>query len=85
MAVEPISISLAALAILDPAIKACRKAYGVYRLTKNFGEHYVGVQHRFDAGKARLEVIVEAQLSFIPNGNLVSDIKRELGYMRKNF
>jgi hypothetical protein len=45
---EPIGITLAALALLDPAIKAVRKAYGIYKLTKHFGEHYVSVQRRLD-------------------------------------
>lgn len=44
--VEPVSVTLGALALLDPAIRAVRNAYGVYKLTAAFGEHYIAIQRR---------------------------------------
>ena len=56
---EPVGISVASLALLDPAIRAVRKAYGTHKLTKLIGEHYVGVQRKLDGEQARLDVALE--------------------------
>ena len=85
MPVEPISLSLAVLALLDPAVKSVRKAYGVYKLSQNFGEHYVGEQRRLDAEKARLETSLELQLGQVPDRRTIDTINAELGHMRRNF
>lgn len=82
---EPVSLTLAALSLLDPAIKACRKAYGTYNLTRSFGEHYVSVQRRLEGEKARLEVALETELAFKPGDRLCNQINTELGNLRINF
>ena len=71
---ESVGITLGGIALLDPAIKACRKACGVYKLTRNFGEHYVGVQRRLDGEQARLEIALETQLAVIPDKRVSASI-----------
>lgn len=83
--VEPISITLSALAMLDPAIKACRKAFGTYKLTKNFGKDYRTVQLRLEGQKACLETALNAELPVKPNGNTLDDINEQLGNIRNHF
>ena len=83
--VEPISITLAALAMLDPAIKACRKAYGTYKLTENFGKDYRTVQLRLEGQRACLEAALNAELMTKLNGNILNDINEQLGNIRKYF
>lgn len=83
--VEPISMTLTALAMLDPAIKACRKAYGTYKLTKNFGEDYRAVQLRLNGQKACLEMAFNTELTIKPNGNILNDINEQLGNISNHF
>lgn len=83
--VDPISITLAALAILDPAIRACRKAYGTYKLTKNFGKDYRAVQLRLNGQKARLEIAFTTELIVKPDENILNDINEQLGNIRNHF
>ena len=83
--VEPISITLSALALLDPAIKSVRKAYGVYKLTSAFGEHYMGVQRRLDGEQARLENALDISLISAPSEEQLTQIKSELGELTKHF
>lgn len=40
MGFEPISCTIGAVALLDPALRAVSWIYGKYRLGKKFGEHY---------------------------------------------
>jgi len=82
---EPIAITLGALALLDPAIKACRKAYGVYNLTRHFGQHYVGVQRRVRGEQARVELILETRIACVPNTELCETIIQELGSLQQAF
>ncbi len=83
--VDPVGIPLAALALVDPWIRACRKAYGLYKLTRNFGVHYVAVQRRLDGEKAVLELSVETQLRCTPEDYIIESINAELGDLRKHF
>ena len=85
MPVEPVSVTLAALALLDPAIRTVRKAYGVYKLTTAFGEHYAGIQRRIDAEQARLETALRIELRYLPSEEIIAQIKTHLGHMRKHF
>ena len=85
MPVEPVSITLAALALLDPAIRSVRKAYGVYKLTTVFGEHYAGIQRRIDAEQARLEVAISTELDPLPSKEIIKQIETHLGHLRKHF
>lgn len=82
---EPVGITLAALALLDPAIRAVRKAYGIYKLTNLFGEHYVGVQRKFDGEQARLEVALDTDLACMPKSDVISQINVHLGNLREHF
>ena len=82
---EPIGIALAALALLDPAIKTVRKAYGIHKLTKHFGEHYVSIQRRLDGEQARLEVALETDLVSVPERQIIEQIKAHLSHMSTNF
>lgn len=83
--VEPVSVTLAALALLDPAIRSVREAYSVYKLTRSFGEHYASVQRKLDAEQARLELSLEVNLAFMPDNEMVSEIKTHLGHLRTHF
>ena len=82
---EPISMTLAALSILDPAIKSVRKAYGVYGLTKAFGDHYTSVQRRLDGQQARLEVSLETTIAVMPSREVTARINTQLGHLRRRF
>ena len=83
--VEPIGVTLTALALVDPWIKACRKAYGLYKLTRNFGAHYVAIQRRLDGEKARLETAVETQLRCTPDESVIASINEQLANMKDHF
>lgn len=82
---EPISMTLAALSMLDPAIKSVRKAYGVYKLTRAFGDQYVSVQRRLDGEIARLEVALETKLAVMPSKEDTARINVQLGHLRSHF
>ena len=82
---EPISMTLAALSMLDPAIKSVRKAYGVYKLTRAFGDQYVSVQRRLDGEIARLEIALETKLAVMPSEEDTARINVQLGHLRGHF
>ena len=83
--VEPVSITLAALALLDPAIRSVRMAYGVYRLTTSFGEHYTSTQRKLDGEQARLETSVDTNLASVPDEKVLTQINDHLGHLEKHF
>lgn len=85
MAVEPVSITLSALALLDPAIRSCRQAYKMYRLGKAFGRDFDSMQRKIDGEKARLEGSLMLELSTAPDMASIEIVKRELGNMRDKF
>lgn len=82
--VEPISITLSALALLDPAIRACRSIYGTYRLTKNFGKDYRRVQLRMNGQQACLEVALHTEL-VKPDERTLACINEQLGNILNHF
>ena len=82
---EPVGITLAALALLDPAIRAVRKAYGTYKLTKLFGEHYVAVQRKIDGEQGVLEAALDTDLACMPKSDVISNINGHLGNLREHF
>ncbi len=82
---EPIAITLDALALLDPAIKACRKAYKVYKLTRHFGQRYVSNQRRVRGEQARVELILETRIACVPNTELYEIMIQELGSLQQAF
>ena len=83
--VEPISMTLAALSMLDPAIKSVRKAYEMYKLSKEFGKNYVSVQRRLDGEIARLEIALETTLAVMPTMEDTERINVQLGYLIEHF
>ena len=83
--VEPVSVTLAALALLDPAIRSVRMAYGVYRLTLSFGEHYTSAQRKLDGEQARLETSLDTNLASIPDKKVLTQINDHLGHLGKHF
>lgn len=78
-------MTLAVLSILDPAIRACRQAYGTYKLTKNFGRDYHAVQLRLNGQQACLEMALNTELMNMPDGNILNEIKEQLGNIRNHF
>lgn len=76
---DPISITLAALAFLDPAIKACRKSYGIYKLSKNFGKDHRAIQLRLSGQQACLELAFKTELTIKPDQNTLDAINEQLG------
>ena len=82
---EPVSITLAALALLDPAIQSVRKAYGVYKLTTSFGEHYTSTQRKLDGEQARLETSLDTNLASIPDRKVLTQINDHIGHLEKHF
>ena len=83
--VEPVNITLAALALLDPAIRSVRIAYGVYRLTTSFGEHYTSIQRKLDGEQARLETSLDTNLVSVPEKKVLTQINDQLGHLEKHF
>ncbi|KAL2050684.1 hypothetical protein ABVK25_009070 [Lepraria finkii] len=82
---EPIGITLAALALLDPAIKTVRKAYGIYKLTEYVGEHCVTIQRRLDGEQARLEVALETDLVSVPERQIIEQVRAHLSHISTKF
>ncbi|KAL8926908.1 MAG: hypothetical protein Q9208_002717 [Pyrenodesmia sp. 3 TL-2023] len=82
---EPVSITLSALALLDPAIKSVRKAYGAYKLTAAFGQHYIGIQRRLDGEQARLETALDTALVSAPSEEQLTQISAQLGHLETHF
>lgn len=82
---DPISITLAVLAMLDPAIRSCRQAYGTYKLTKNFGRDYHAVQLRLNGQQACLEMALNTELMNLPDENILNTITEQLGNISNHF
>lgn len=52
---DPISITLAAAAFVEPAIRTAYKAYGLHQLNRSFGKDYSEYCRKLDGQKARME------------------------------
>lgn len=89
MAVEPVSITLAAIALLEPAVKGCIEAYGMYKLTKDFGHDFCEYSRKYDAQRARLEEWYNWPFDYTGTPARIDPfirvIEEELGAMRTNF
>ena len=89
MPVEPVSITLAAIALLEPAVKGCIEAYGVYKLTKEFGHDFCEYSRKYDAQRARLEEWYNWPFYYTGtptrSDQFIRAIDEELGAMRTNF
>jgi len=87
MAVE---LSLGAVALIGPAIKACSKAYHMYTVTEAFGKDYITTRRKLQAQLARLEVLSGLQLQMLvevpePGSQLTDSVVSVLGSMLVNF
>ena len=89
MPVEPVSITLAAIALLEPAVKGCIEAYGVYKLTKEFGDDFCEYSRKHNAQRARLEEWYNWPFYYTGtptrSDHLISAIEQELGAMKIEF
>jgi hypothetical protein len=65
---EPISLTLAAAAFVEPAIRATYQAYSLLRLSRSFGPDFKECCRKLDGQKARLE-----EWSNWPIGTLLHD------------
>ena len=52
---DPISLTLAAAAFVEPAIRATYQAYNLLRLSRSFGPDFKEYCRKLDGQKARLE------------------------------
>ncbi|KAI9718539.1 MAG: hypothetical protein M1812_003990 [Candelaria pacifica] len=83
-------IVIGGIALLHPAIKACRSAYGTYKLTEAFGTDYRQMYRKLCGQMARLEELSNLKLSELvevpaSGTRLFSVILGELGAMRQAF
>ena len=89
MPVEPVSITLATIALLEPAVKGCIEAYGVYKLTKEFGHDFCEYSRKYDAQRARLEEWYNWPFYYTGTPStsdpLIRVIEEELGAMKIQF
>ena len=65
---DPISMTLAAAAFIEPAIRAACKAYGLHQLNRSFGPDFKEYCRKLDGQKARME-----EWSQWPVGSIVFD------------
>lgn len=65
---DPISLTLAAAAFVEPAIRATYQAYSLLRLSRSFGPDFKEYSRKLDGQKARLE-----EWSHWPIGTLLYD------------
>ena len=52
---DPVSLTLAAAAFIEPAIRAAMKAYGLHQLNRSFGPDFKEYCRKLDGQKARME------------------------------
>ena len=64
---EPFGLTLAAAAIVEPAIRAACKAYEMVQLNRSFGPDFKAYSRRLDGQKARME-----EWSQWPIGSLIN-------------
>jgi len=85
-----VELSLGAVALIGPAIKACSKAYHMYTVTEAFGQDYIIARRKLQGQLARLEVLSGLQLQILveapePGSQLSDSVVSELGSMLANF
>jgi hypothetical protein len=54
---------LSTLSLLEPGFKACKEAYGFYKLTKNFGENYQKAERGLRGQMARLKLLEDTRIT----------------------
>ena len=84
---DPLSLSVATLAFLEPAVKAVKAAYGLHKLNRSFGSDFLQCTRRLEGQKARLEEWSQWPLDEVPsqNSRLSKTITEELAFMETNF
>ena len=65
---DPISLTLAASAFVEPAIRSVYSAYGLHRLNQSFGKDYKEYCRKLDGEKARIEEWSQWPIGFLHNG-----------------
>ena len=85
--VEPVSISLAAVALLQPAVQSIFQAYKAYKLTEAFGGDFWEYSRKYDCQHARLEEWLQWRIPFEPQkGDRFSTaVLNQLGIMEREF
>ena len=84
---DPISLTLAAAAFIEPAIRATYQAYSLLRLSRSFGPDFKTYCRKLDGQKARLEELSQwpvGNLLQAENDMLVKVIIAELAAMQEN-
>ena len=84
---DPLSLTVATLAFVEPAVKAVKKAYGLHKLNRSFGSDFVQYTRRLEGQKARLEEWSQWPLDEVPsqNNRMVTTVIEELASMEADF
>ena len=84
---DPLSLTVATLAIVEPAVKAVKKAYGVHKLNRSFGSDFLIFTRRLEGQKARLEEWSQWPLDEVPSrsNRIVTTLFEELASMEADF
>lgn len=70
MAFEPISGTIGAMALLDPALRGFSWTYGKYKLLKQFGDHYMAEAIKYRSEVARFVYIRDLKTDAFKNSPL---------------
>jgi Prion-inhibition and propagation len=70
MPFEPISGTIGAVALIDPALRGASWVYAKYKLGKNFGEHYQALTITYTSEAARFVQIRDQKIDVLPNNPL---------------
>ena len=84
---EAIGMTLAVVALVEPAIKSTFEAYGVYRLTEAFGVDFGEYSRKLEGQRARLHAWSQWPIGSVPSpeNNSTSVILQELAAMKVEF
>ena len=63
--VEPVSTTLAAVALLAPLFEACERLYRGFELTQAFGDDFVSMQLRLDTLNVQRGQIAHRRLRYV--------------------
>jgi Prion-inhibition and propagation len=53
--------AIGAIGLIEPFLHACLRSYGLYKLTRDFGEDYHKAERRLQGQRARLKVLSETE------------------------
>jgi hypothetical protein len=70
MVFEPISGSIGAIALIDPALRGASWIYGKYKLQKQFGDHYQAFTVMYNAEVARFVMIRDQKIHLLEKSPL---------------